>query len=659
MTRRKTRMKLPIPDDWSPDSGNWNIAMFCYPDSKKWRGIIHGAFYELTRGRKWDESTGTIRTTQAIARDIMESLSMNCNSELSRIADAIEALNPDSQKISLDDLINGVANDPLGTFTKIKPILDTMKSLQDLLPGFQTKIDPVELAGLLVDAVAAYNANRHSTEMVHLAQLQLMLEHGADFGLLADTVLNLLPGGTIADAMTDTDEYIMLTIDTIIQALVGTSTVAALIRIGDKIEAQDLSGLGDIAAIATQITEVRNSLDKLDELTTVSDKIELVHQVLTQIAAIDTQDELTAIAAKLDELTAMSTTLTAIAANDTQDELTAIADKLDTINMALTPLGNLSQLQYLDNIERAIRQSSCCPNSATEYVPENWTDETTFLDYKCRAANAIYEAIEQLIYAWKMDDWNQLLQAGLTATVSMLASLGISALAAVGLGVAFSEMIVPAIGLFVVFLVFGEVTFSPDDVYSSITNNKQAIINALYNAQNTDEAEAGFVENLTLITDVEKLAVKTLLTKDILSTLFNDSVPSDYTPADPVTCGNDSISSPIDMCGSYSLTSYIMYGTPKSLLSGDIINSGTLTSEVHGVLNNYIMFKSRQRHRITITAVSGSIVDGNFTSQDCVNNSIVEHTVSLDSLPVTVEGYGFYSSLEQDPFTITFTAEAI
>lgn len=302
MTRKQTRMKLPIPDDWNPESGNWNLAIFCYPDSQKWRGIVRGAFYELTRGRKWDESTGTITEAQDVARQIMESLSMACNTELARIADAIEALNPDNQKVNLTDILNGVTNDPLGTFTKVKPILDTLKTLQDLLPGFETKINPVDLAGLLVDAVAAYNSNRHSTEMVHLRQLELMLEHGPSFGTIADTVLNLLPGGTIADAMTDTDEYIMLTIDTIIQALVGTSTVAALIQIRDAIQNQDLSGLGDIAGLGTEIANINTSMQKLDELPNITEKIDLVRSILAQIAEIDTQDELLTIINKLAEL---------------------------------------------------------------------------------------------------------------------------------------------------------------------------------------------------------------------------------------------------------------------------------------------------------------------------------------------------------------------
>lgn len=66
--------KLPIPDDWTEDRDGYCLLLACIPNSQLWRGVVTGRFYELTRGRKWDETTGNIKAVQDIAKAVHEGL---------------------------------------------------------------------------------------------------------------------------------------------------------------------------------------------------------------------------------------------------------------------------------------------------------------------------------------------------------------------------------------------------------------------------------------------------------------------------------------------------------------------------------------------------------------------------------------------------------
>jgi hypothetical protein len=68
--------KLPIPDDWQEENG-YILVLACVPDSTLWRALVRGQIHNLTRGRSWDESTGTIKDAQAIGWTIYDSL-MTC-----------------------------------------------------------------------------------------------------------------------------------------------------------------------------------------------------------------------------------------------------------------------------------------------------------------------------------------------------------------------------------------------------------------------------------------------------------------------------------------------------------------------------------------------------------------------------------------------------
>jgi len=63
-------MKLPIPDDWNGE--DWRCVKIQWPDSPYWRAILTGLISTPSRGRLWDEDTGTIIDAQAIGRLIFD-----------------------------------------------------------------------------------------------------------------------------------------------------------------------------------------------------------------------------------------------------------------------------------------------------------------------------------------------------------------------------------------------------------------------------------------------------------------------------------------------------------------------------------------------------------------------------------------------------------
>jgi len=61
---------FPIPSDWLLPSGKWAGVCVTWPDSEAWRLHLRSLLYHITRGRSWDQQSGTITTVQAIAWEI-------------------------------------------------------------------------------------------------------------------------------------------------------------------------------------------------------------------------------------------------------------------------------------------------------------------------------------------------------------------------------------------------------------------------------------------------------------------------------------------------------------------------------------------------------------------------------------------------------------
>lgn len=62
--------KLPIPDDW--DGVTWRCVKISWPNSPMWIAVLNGLLTQSTRGRWWDEKTGSIAGVQEIGREIWE-----------------------------------------------------------------------------------------------------------------------------------------------------------------------------------------------------------------------------------------------------------------------------------------------------------------------------------------------------------------------------------------------------------------------------------------------------------------------------------------------------------------------------------------------------------------------------------------------------------
>lgn len=59
-----------IPSDW--DNGQWQCVKIYWPKSVHWTGVLLGLLTIGTRGRYWDERTGSVIGVQSVARDIFE-----------------------------------------------------------------------------------------------------------------------------------------------------------------------------------------------------------------------------------------------------------------------------------------------------------------------------------------------------------------------------------------------------------------------------------------------------------------------------------------------------------------------------------------------------------------------------------------------------------
>lgn len=62
--------KWLIPQDWSLDSGDWDCVEIQWPNSVEWKRMLIALLYTLTRGREWDETSGTITDVQAVGWEI-------------------------------------------------------------------------------------------------------------------------------------------------------------------------------------------------------------------------------------------------------------------------------------------------------------------------------------------------------------------------------------------------------------------------------------------------------------------------------------------------------------------------------------------------------------------------------------------------------------
>jgi hypothetical protein len=91
MATNKPVAKWAIPDDWTENDGS-QAVVFCIPNSLKWKATITGMVTQLLKGRSWDGSTGNIKDTQELGREVFETMAFLCLEDLADIVTAINQL---------------------------------------------------------------------------------------------------------------------------------------------------------------------------------------------------------------------------------------------------------------------------------------------------------------------------------------------------------------------------------------------------------------------------------------------------------------------------------------------------------------------------------------------------------------------------------------
>lgn len=79
---------LNIPEPVTGDEG-YVLVSFCVPNSRGWRGVATYLVNQLTYGRNWDESTGSVVDAISVGRDIFATMSI-CN--LDELLAAVEGI---------------------------------------------------------------------------------------------------------------------------------------------------------------------------------------------------------------------------------------------------------------------------------------------------------------------------------------------------------------------------------------------------------------------------------------------------------------------------------------------------------------------------------------------------------------------------------------
>ena len=421
--------KSTIPNDWNESTDGWEMAVLCYPNSDQWRVLIRGAIYQLTRGRNWNETTGTIIEAQNIALEILESLDMGCNVNLGRIADALEQvreilgpINPPHQMLDFVQHLEVLGNIPGAGDTiqqslwKVVDRMPTDMSIQELIDLLEAQADPnfndflqllyyiksllpslpdlpaLHLFDLIGMAFDARHKHTHSVTQVYQATALRGIQN-------ALTAYQESPGDTEQEAVEGIWEELMKTPWL-------TTAIASLV---------DPSPAGEIAFVAKMGIVAKSWIDKITSMwATFRDSY--VNQVEDPVPVSTVTGQLAEIAARLQNL-------------DTGSSEAGIT----TLIQAL--INGLSEIDSTLENDMAITQTNnqvvnCsggggCGCSGSEYIPgddplpqsdvdsanydqqtqgeggsppDGFDDWDEYNAYKCKAANAMFLGAAETFY---------------------------------------------------------------------------------------------------------------------------------------------------------------------------------------------------------------------------------------------------------------------
>lgn len=118
---------------------------------------------------------------------------------------------------------------------------------------------------------------------------------------------------------------------------------------------------------------------------------------------------------------------------------------------------------------------------------EEWPDYATYKDDKCHAANAMYDALLEVIDQLRAYDADTLLAGGVTISTGLVATILVGFVATAPIA------IVVGVVSGIIALVAGPLAFSLTDLYASLVTHKADIICAWYSAVDENAAEANYI----------------------------------------------------------------------------------------------------------------------------------------------------------------------
>lgn len=196
-------------------------------------------------------------------------------------------------------------------------------------------------------------------------------------------------------------------------------------------------------------------------------------------------------------------------------------------------LGNLVQLGESEGQDIASPQSD---GEVSVGEGEQFPDQESYFDAKCRVSNAIYDTVLGMV-AWLQNN-NVDLLAGIFGGVTSGLIVGLLGAGPVGWAVVFVGSVVAGMAGYLV-----RYSLSFTDLEDALEDVHDECVLALYNAADTLTAESEFltaVENSAVsTTPLERGVIALILTSDVLNQLFNprEDVAS-YESPDPVDCGS-------------------------------------------------------------------------------------------------------------------------
>lgn len=208
----------------------------------------------------------------------------------------------------------------------------------------------------------------------------------------------------------------------------------------------------------------------------------------------------------------------------------AIDDLLECICRGLSALGDQGESEGQD-IE------SVSSDGAFSVGPgEQFPDQETYFDAKCRVSNAIYDTVLGAV-VWLKDN-NVDLLAGLFGGVTSGLIVGLLSAGPVGWAVVFAASVLAGLSGYLI-----RYSLSFSDLEDALVDVHDECVLALYNASDTQTAEGEFltaVENSAIsTTPLERGVVAIILTSDVLNQLFEPrSDVASYESASPVDCGS-------------------------------------------------------------------------------------------------------------------------